>query len=293
MSSLVAAFVIIGTLGSLLVFFLVLHLNRTTGLKNQTTGHSYDGIEEYDNPLPSWWYWKFVLTIIFALGYLAYYPGLGNWEGLSGWTSVGEYEQDQMAADAKYGPIYAQFRDLSLDEVAANPEANNMGRRIFANNCSVCHGADGKGSVGFPNLTDSDWLWGGSDEQITATLMNGRLAAMPPWLDVLGEQGVQEAAEYVLQISGAEGVNEELAKAGQTHYQTLCLACHGPEGKGNQLMGAPNLTDDVWLYGGDRDLIRHNLRYGLNGRMPAFAEKLGADKVHIVAGYVRSLSDEQ
>ncbi|MFN3236080.1 MAG: cytochrome-c oxidase, cbb3-type subunit III [Pseudomonadales bacterium] len=293
MSDLVALFVIVGTLGSLLTFFLVLHFNRTTGNKNQTTGHSYDGIEEYDNPLPSWWYWKFVLTIVFALGYLVYYPGLGNWQGISGWTSVGEYEKDQAAAEAKYGPIYAQFNDLSLDEVAANPEALNMGRRLYANNCSVCHGAEGKGSLGFPNLTDSDWLWGGSDEQIKTTLMQGRIAAMPPWISVLGEQGVQEAAEYVLKISGADGVDEALATAGEAHYQSLCVACHGPNGKGNTLMGAPNLTDDIWLYGGSRDLIRHNLRFGLNGRMPAFAEKLGPDRVHIVAGYVRSLSDEQ
>lgn len=293
MSDLVALFVIVGTLGSLLTFFLVLHFNRTTGNKNQTTGHSYDGIEEYDNPLPSWWYWKFVLTIVFALGYLVYYPGLGNWQGISGWTSVGEYEKDQAAAEAKYGPIYAQFNDLSLDEVAANPEALNMGRRLYANNCSVCHGAEGKGSLGFPNLTDSDWLWGGSDEQIKTTLMQGRIAAMPPWISVLGEQGVQEAAEYVLKISGADGVDETLATAGEAHYQSLCVACHGPNGKGNTLMGAPNLTDDIWLYGGSRDLIRHNLRFGLNGRMPAFAEKLGPDRVHIVAGYVRSLSDEQ
>lgn len=293
MSSLVAGFVIIGTLGSLLTFFLVLHLNRTTGNKNETTGHSYDGIEEYDNPLPAWWYWKFVLTILFGIGYLIYYPGLGNWEGVGGWTSVGEYEQDQMAADAKYGPIYAQFRGFTLDELAANPEALNMGRRIYANNCSVCHGAEGKGSIGFPNLTDNDWIWGGSDEQITNTLLNGRVAAMPPWLSVLGERGIQESAEYVLQLSGAENVDEELAAAGQVHYMSLCLACHGPDGTGNSLLGAPNLTDDIWLYGGERDLIRHNLRYGLNGRMPAFAEKLGSDRVHIVAGYVRSLSNEQ
>jgi cytochrome c oxidase cbb3-type subunit 3 len=293
MSDLVALFVIVGTLGSLLTFFLVLHFNRTTGNKNQTTGHSYDGIEEYDNPLPSWWYWKFVLTIIFALGYLIYYPGLGNWQGVSGWTSVGQYEKEQAAAEAKYGPIYAQFSEMSLDEVAANPEAVNMGRRLYANNCSVCHGAEAKGSLGFPNLTDDDWLWGGSDEQIKTTLMQGRIAAMPPWISVLGEQGVQEAAEYVLKISGAEGVDETLATAGEAHYQSLCVACHGPSGKGNTLMGAPNLTDDIWLYGGSRDLIRHNLRFGLNGRMPAFAEKLGPDRVHIVAGYVRSLSNEQ
>lgn len=292
MSNAVGIFVLVGTLGSLAAFFLILHLNRTVGKQGETTGHSYDGIEEYDNPLPSWWYWKFVLSILFAIGYLIYYPGLGNWEGIGGWTSTGEYEQDQIAAEERYAPIYAQYRDVSLDDIAADPKALNMGRRLFANNCSVCHGADGRGSLGFPNLTDSDWQWGGSDSDIIATLTHGRIAAMPPWIDVLGEQGIQEVAEYTLQLSEAE-VDSELAAAGESHFQTYCLACHGPTGEGNALLGAPNLTDQHWLYGGDKDVIRHNLRFGLNGQMPAFGEKLGADRIRIVAGYVRSLSDER
>lgn len=292
MSSMVSLFVILGTLGSLLAFFLILHLNRKVGKQNETTGHSYDGIEEYDNPLPAWWYWKFVITIIFAIAYLIYYPGLGNFEGVGGWTSIGEYEQDQIAADEKYGPIYAAYRENSLDEIAADETANNMGRRIFANNCSVCHGADARGSIGFPNLTDSDWLWGGSDDDIKNTLLHGRIGAMPGWLEILGEPGVQDVAEYVLQLSSQEA-DASMAERGAAQYQTYCLACHGPEGKGNVLLGAPNLTDDVWLYGASKDLIRHNIRFGMNGRMPAFADKLGEDRVRIVAGYVRSLSDER
>ena len=293
MNELIGIIVLVATLGSLALFFLILHLNRKVGKQGETTGHSYDGIEEYDNPLPAWWYWKFILSIVFALGYLIYYPGLGNWPGIGGWTSVGEYEQDQIAAEERYGPIYAQFAGMPLDEIAADPTALNMGRRIFANNCSVCHGADGGGAVGFPNLTDADWQWGGSDDQILATLTYGRIAAMPPWIDVLGEDGIQEVAEYTLQLSGATEVDADLAAKGATHYQTYCLACHGPDGTGNTLLGSPNLTDDIWLYGGDRDLIRHNLRFGLNGQMPAFDNKLGEDNVRIVSAYVRSLSDER
>ena len=289
MSSTVSFFVIAGTILSLIVFFLILQLNRSVGHSGKTTGHNYDGIEEYDNPLPSWWYWMFVLTIVFAVGYLIYYPGLGNWAGIGGWTSKGEYQKDDAVAEATYAPIFAQYRDMTLDEVAAHPDANKMGRRLFANNCAICHGAAGQGSYGFPNLTDTEWLWGNSDEAITNTLIHGRQAGMPALGAALGEAGVAEVSEYVLQLAGRD-VDEALATSGATHFQLYCAACHGVEGKGNTMFGAPNLTNEIWLYGNSRNRIQHIVRNGRNGKMPAFENKLGADRVHILAGYVRSLA---
>jgi cytochrome c oxidase cbb3-type subunit 3 len=275
MSSTVSFFVIAGTLGSLLFFFLLLHLNKT-GNVGKTTGHIYDGIEEYDNPLPSWWYWLFVLSIIYSLAYLAYYPGLGNFAGFGGWTSTGELEIAAEKADKRYGPIFAKYRDIPLDELAQNVSANKMGRRIFSNNCAVCHGATGEGSFGFPNLTDDEWIWGSENDAIKTTIMNGRDAVMPAWGPILGDSGVAEVGEYVLQIAGRE-VDVALAEKGAVHYQTYCLACHGPEGKGQVIFGAPDLTNEIWLYGNSKARIQHIIRNGRNGQMPAFEFKLGKD----------------
>ncbi len=290
MSTMVSFFVIAGTFVSLLGFFLILQLNRTVGGgTDKTTGHNYDGIEEYDNPLPSWWYWGFMMTIVFALCYLLYYPGLGNWKGLGGWTSVGEYEKDKIIAEEKYGPIFAQYRDESLQSLAENVDANKMGRRLFANNCAVCHGATGEGSLGFPNLTDSEWIWGSDDASIEMTINQGRNAAMPAWGELLGDEGVKEVSEYVMQLAGRD-VRQDLATKGKVHFQTYCIACHGPDGKGQAMFGAPNLTNEIWLYGNSKARIQHTVRYGRNGSMPSFKNKLGSDKVHILAGYVRSLA---
>ncbi len=291
MSTGFSIFVALGTVASLLFFFLLLHLNRNIQNPGQTTGHNYDGIEEYDNPLPAWWYWWFILTIVFAVGYLIYYPGLGNWGGISNWTQIEQLEEAQREADAKYGPIYAQYQSLSLDELVQNDAAMKMGRRIFASNCSVCHGASAEGSFGFPNLTDEEWLWGSEDEDIKNTLLYGRQAAMTAWGDVLGDKGVNEVAEYVVKLSGREA-DEALAAAGETHFNMFCVTCHGAEGKGQKVFGAPNLTNDIWLYGGSRARIEHVVRHGRYGVMPAFKERLGEDKIHILAGYVKSLSAE-
>jgi len=290
MSSAVSWFVIVGTLGSLIIFFLLLHLNKTSGNAGKTTGHSYDGIEEYDNPLPSWWYWKYVLTIVFALGYLAYYPGLGNFEGIGNWTSQGELLADQEKADAKYGPLFAKYQSVSLDELSKDPAATKMGKRIFANSCTVCHGATAEGSFGFPNLTDSEWMWGSDDAALENTILNGRNAAMPGWGPILGDEGVSEVTEYVLSLSGRE-VDSQLAEKGSVHYQLYCLACHGADAKGQAVFGAPDLSNETWLYGNSRNQIEHIIKNGRNGKMPSFKQALGEDKVHIVAGYVKSLGE--
>ena len=291
MSTGFSIFVIVGTVISLIAFFLLLHMNRKIKNPGKTTGHNYDGIEEYDNPLPSWWYWMFVLTIVYAVGYLIYYPGLGNFPGIANWTKVGELEVNMQLADEKYGPIYAQYRDIPLDELSQNPEAMKMGRRIFASNCAVCHGANAKGSFGFPNLTDEEWQWGFDDEDIIATLTHGRNAFMMPWGDVLGDAGVSEVSEYVMQLSGRE-VDTEMATQGEAKFGMFCVSCHGPDGKGNKLFGAPNLTNERWLYGGSKLRIEYVVRHGRNGVMPAFGDRLGSDKVHIMAGYVKSLSSK-
>ncbi len=262
------------------------------GEQGSTTGHVYDdNIEEYNNPLPAWWVYMFVASIVFAIGYLLMYPGLGNYPGILGWSAVGQMEQQIDKAEQKYGPLFAKYADMPVTEVLQHKQAVKMGQRIFANNCAQCHGSDGKGAMGFPNLADEDWLYGGSVEQIKATIVNGRTAAMPPWQDALKDKGIDQVAEYVQSLGGRE-TDPALADAGQKHYQTLCVACHGVDGKGNQALGAPDLTDDVWLYGGSPLMIKHTLRSGRNGRMPAFKDTLSEDKIHLLNAYVYGLSKQ-
>jgi cytochrome c oxidase cbb3-type subunit 3 len=289
MSEAVSIFVTVGVLGGLLAFFLLLQMNRKVNNEGKTTGHKYDGIEELDNPLPAWWYWVFVASIIYGLGYLAYYPGLGNFPGLSGWTSAGQLKEDEQKADERYGPMFAKYMNTPIAELSTLPAAKKMGQRIFASNCAVCHGATAKGSFGFPNLTDGEWIWGDDDAQLKSTILNGRMAVMPPWGEVLGDKGVTEVSEYVLQLAGRTDADSNLAGAGEKHYGTYCAVCHGPQGMGQAMFGAPNLTNELWLYGNSRLNIQDTVRNGRNGQMPAFERTLGPEKSHIVAAYVRSL----
>ncbi len=281
------------TLGSIFGFWWLLEANKkgtkTEGVDTPTTGHAYDGIEEYDNPLPRWWYYLFIITMVFALGYLALYPGLGSYKGLLGWTQEGAWEKSVARAEEKYAPIFAAYAETPVPELAQNTKAMLSAQRIFSNNCAVCHGSAARGAYGFPNLTDDDWLYGGTPEDIKKTLNLGRAGLMTPWGGVLGEEGVNQVAEYVMSLSG-RNVNASLAAAGEPKFKMICAACHGPEGKGNQIMGAPNLTDDIWLYGGSPELIKHTIRNGRNGNMPRQLENLGEDKVHLMTAYVYSLS---
>ncbi|WP_339641900.1 cytochrome-c oxidase, cbb3-type subunit III [uncultured Porticoccus sp.] len=258
----------------------------------QKTGHVYDGIEEYDNPLPAWWFKMFLGTVVFGVIYLVLYPGLGNFGGVLGWTQVGQWEEEVAEAEAKYAPLYEQYSGTPVEELIANPEAMKMSRRLFNNNCAVCHGSDGRGSYGFPNLADNDWLYGGSAEDIKTTLVNGRQGAMPALGGALGEKGVDNVAEYVFKISGREH-DAAKAEAGGQLFATYCAACHGPDGTGNKMLGAPNLTDGIWLYGGSPTLVRHSIRNGRNGNMPAQGDKLKAEKIHLLTAYVYSLSKNQ
>ena len=272
----------------------ILFANRKTsgnGLDSKT-GHAYDGIEEYDNPLPAWWFYMFVITIVFAIGYLIAFPGMGTFKGMLNWSSAGQLQNDAAKADAQYGPLFSKYAGMPIVDVAKDPQALKMGQRLFATNCAQCHGADARGSFGFPNLTDNDWLYGGEPEQIEQTITHGRNGAMPAWESALGNQGVLEVANFVVTLSGRQA-DEKLAQAGKDKFAMYCVGCHGADGKGNIAMGAPNLTDDVWLYGGSPLMIQQTVRGGRNNMMPAWTDRLGAERVHLLAAYVYSLSHAQ
>ncbi len=255
----------------------------------ETLGHEFDGIEEYDNPLPRWWMHLFIATIIFSIGYLALYPGLGNFQGLLGWSSAGQWEEEMAHAEKTYQPVFEKYASLSLEEAAADKAALQIGQRLFANNCAVCHGSAGTGAVGFPNLTDADWLYGSDPQSIKATISNGRMAMMPAWEAVLKEQGVTDVASYVLSLSGRE-VDQAAAARGESMFNSLCTGCHGPEAKGMPIMGAPNLTDNIWLYGGSFDKVVASIAKGRKGEMPAHKDLLSEEKIHLLTAYVYSLS---
>lgn len=282
-------FVVIGTILSLAAALAFLLANRTAG-SGDTTGHVHDGIEEYDNPLPMWWVGMFIITILFAGGYLLYYPGLGNFDGLGGWSSAGQVRQQQQAHDARFAPLYEKLARLSEAELHADRQAQQVGRRLYINNCSTCHGVTAQGASGFPNLTDEEWIWGAGFDNVKAALSNGRQAAMPSWSAALGEDGVEDVTQHVLRISG-QAHDAAAAERGAKQFATFCVACHGPEGRGNPALGAPNLTNDIWLYGGTAEQISYGLRNGRNGRMPAFDDVLDPEQIHILAGYVTSLGN--
>ncbi|WP_207937781.1 cytochrome-c oxidase, cbb3-type subunit III [Pseudomonas sp. 51_B] len=302
MSTFWSTYISVLTLGSLIGLAWLL-LSTRKGQSNSTTdqtmGHSFDGIEEYDNPLPKWWFWLFVGTLMFGAGYLVLYPGLGNWKGIlpgyeNGWTGANEWQKEMEKADAKFGPIFAKYAAMPVEEVAKDPQALKMGSRLFASNCSVCHGSDAKGAYGFPNLTDQDWRWGGDPETIKASIMNGRHGVMPAWVEVIGDQGVADVAAFVLtNLDGRslpEGVKADPVK-GKEIFAGNCVACHGPEGKGTPAMGAPNLTHpQAFIYGSSFAQLQQTIRYGRQGQMPAQADIQGNDKVHLLAAYVYSLS---
>ncbi|CAD5377072.1 Cbb3-type cytochrome c oxidase subunit CcoP1 [Pseudomonas sp. OF001] len=297
-------YVSILTIGTLVVLWWLIFATRKgqrPDTTDQTMGHSFDGIEEYDNPLPRWWFLLFIGTLIFGAVYLALYPGLGNWKGVlpgyeNGWTQVNQWQREMDRADAEYGPLFAKYAAMPVAEVAKDPQALKMGSRMFASYCSVCHGSDAKGSYGFPNLTDSHWRWGGEADTIKTSILGGRHGIMPAWAAVIGEDGVKNVAAYVRSElaglplpAGAEG---DVA-AGQKIFATNCVACHGPQGKGTPAMGAPDLTASAgWLYGSSLTQLQQTIRLGRQGQMPAQQPYLGNDKVHLLAAYVYSLSQQ-
>ena len=284
--------IILTTITIVGITWLLFGNRKKDNAENQTTGHVYDGIEEYDNPLPAWWFFMFTVTIIWGLGYLVAYPGMGKWEGLLGWTQQGQHDAEVAKAEERYRSMRDRYLALPIEEIAFDPAVKKMGQRLFGNHCAQCHGADARGAYGFPNLTDNDWLWGGSPEAIKHTLNYGRQAAMPAWGPVLGDQGIKEMTAYLLRLNN-RSADPALAEAGKQKFGMLCAACHQTDGTGNQLVGAPNLTNGIWLYGGSEADIAHTLRVGRNGMMPLQSSLLSEDKIHILTAYVYGLSNTQ
>jgi cytochrome c oxidase cbb3-type subunit 3 len=266
------------------------HKKAAPGKAVDTTGHQWDeDLAEYNNPLPKWWMWLFWITIVFGLVYLVLYPGLGTFKGILGWTSTGQYQAEQASAEATYGPVFKKYASLEIEAIAKDPQGKAMGERMFLTYCSQCHGSDARGAKGFPNLADGDWLWGGEPQAILASIMEGRNGVMPPMgAAVGGPEGVKEVANYVLSLSGAAH-DARLAEAGKAKF-AACAACHGPEAKGNPALGAPNLTDKVWLHGGSLASISEQIDKGRNNVMPAHKDFLGPERARILAAYVWGLS---
>ncbi|MCP4390170.1 MAG: cytochrome-c oxidase, cbb3-type subunit III, partial [Gammaproteobacteria bacterium] len=219
-----------------------------------------------------WWLGLFYITIAFSGFYLLLYPGLGHFEGLLKWTSKGEYEQEVATMEAKVGPLFARYQETPILNLIKDEDALKIGERLYINYCATCHGSDARGARGYPNLRDGDWLWGGDPQSIKTTIMMGRQAAMPSWEAVLGgERGVDEVTQYLLSLSGRSTI-ADLAEKGKAKFDMFCVACHGPTGTGNIAMGAPNLTDDAWLYGGSINRIAQSIAKGRSGKMPAHGE---------------------
>lgn len=289
-------FVIIITIVSILGCWWLLHWTKGVsdreGEDVDSTGHVWDeNITELNTPLPRWWLHLFNITIIFALIYLAFYPGLGNFAGKLGWTQEAQYEAEMAAAEETQEAIFSKFRDMTPEQLVANAEAREIGGRLYGNNCAMCHGSDGRGAKGFPNLADDDWQWGGSWDQVMVSIKNGRQAMMTPFASVLGDEGTRDVIAYVQQISGQKA-DPEMAAAGQKHFQTICMACHGLDGTGNQALGAPNLTDGIWLYGSNPSDIEYAIVNGRQGKMPAFEGLLNEDKIRLLGAYILGLSED-
>ena len=261
-----------------------------------TTGHVWDeNLQEYNNPMPRWWAWLFYVTVVFALGYLALYPGLGSFQGLLGWSQIGQLHDETQAANAQFGPLYEKYEKLDVAEVAKNPEALAIGQKLFLNYCAQCHASDAGGSPGsegrpgFPNLTDKDWLWGGTPEAIKLSVTEGRRGVMPPFGAALGPESTRDVAHYVLSLSNGK---HDTARAGRgkEKFQQFCVACHRAEGKGNQALGAPDLTDGVWLHGAPEADIVYQITNGRQNQMPSHKDLLSPAKIHLLTAYVYSLS---
>jgi cytochrome c oxidase cbb3-type subunit 3 len=284
----IAAATVVGLALCLILLFVA--SRRTEMAKDNSTGHVWDeDLREMNNPLPLWWMGLFVATVVFAGAYLLLYPGLGGAKGALQWTSAGEYEAEQKSAATEMSAVYAGFSGQPAETLAKDPKAMAIGERLYINNCAACHGSDARGGKGFPNLTDRDWLHGGSHEKIIETITQGRQGNMPPMAAAVGSaQDVRNLANHVLSLSGSPH-NEIDAQAGAAKF-AVCAACHGSDGKGNQALGSPNLTDKVWLHGWGEDAIVAMVTNGKLNVMPAQKGRLTPEQIHVLAGYVWSLS---
>jgi len=285
-------FIIILSLANIAGMVWLLLANGSAVSKDTAAGkttHVWDvDLTELNNPLPRWWFWLFILTVVWGLGYLALYPGLGLYKGTLGWTQGGQHAAEVRAAEALQAPRYARFAGMSLEELSRDPDAMGEARSLFANGCAGCHGSDARGATGFPNLTDNDWLYGNAPESLVATIGAGRIGAMPGWQPVLTDAGVEEVVAWLQSLSGTPA-RPELVQAGAARYNLFCVACHGADARGNPMLGAPNLADTIWLYGGDAESLRVSVGQGRQNQMPAHEALLGKDRVRLLAAYVLSL----
>ncbi len=257
----------------------------------ETMGHVWDeNLEEYNNPMPRWWLNLFYITLFWGLLYLLLYPGLGAFKGLLGWSQLGQYEEEVAAAAAQFGPLFEQYAQIPLPQLVNNEAAVKMGERLFSTYCTTCHGSDARGARGFPNLRDDDWLYGAEPEDLIATLTHGRNGLMPAWGAILETEQITAVTAYVEQLSGRTA-DAAIAARGKAVYDVNCIACHGPDGGGNPLLGAPKLNDDIWLHGGSTTKITESIVNGRNGVMPAHGEFLGPAKIHLLATYVYSFRE--
>jgi cytochrome c oxidase cbb3-type subunit 3 len=284
----IAAATILGLLACLAL--LLIASRGQASSTEDSTGHVWDGdLKELNNPMPRWWMILFIVTIVFSGFYLLLYPGLGSAKGLLGWSSAGAYQAEQAKAGADLGVVYAKYAATPVPELARDPKAMAIGERLFVNNCAACHGSDARGGKGFPNLTDNDWLHGGTPDDIVETITHGRQGMMPPMAAAVGDAAaVSNVADYVLSLSGSPH-DVAAAEAGKAKF-VACAACHGPDGKGNTAIGSANLTDKIWLHGFGKDAIVAMIDNGKTNIMPAQEKRLSPQQIHVVASYVWSLS---
>ncbi len=282
----VIVIVLVSVLGC---WLFLLSQSKATFTPGKATGHVWDEtLEEYNNPLPKWWSWLFVITVVFALVYLALYPGLGNFKGVLGWSSTGQHKAEVDKVDAAVKPLFDKYMAMDVKAVAGDKQAMEMGKRLYLTYCMQCHGADARGAKGFPNLTDGDWLYGGEPDQIKETIANGRMGVMPPHAQ-LGADTIKDLANYVRSLSGLPNDAVRAAKGKEAFTSAGCVGCHGPEATGMHALGAPNLTDKVWLYGSSEATITETITNGRQNQMPAWKEFLGDAKVHLLSAYVLSV----
>lgn len=263
--------------------------SKATFTQGKTMGHVWDeNLEEYNNAMPKWWSWMFYLTVIFSIAYLVLYPGFGKFQGILGWSSAGQHKAEVEKADAQTKPLFDKYLQMDVKAVAADKQAMEMGKRLYMTYCMQCHGADARGSKGFPNLADSDWLYGGEPEKIEETIAAGRMGVMPPHAH-LGGDAVKDLANFVRSLSGLPNDSVRTSKGKEAFTTAGCVGCHGMEATGNQAVGAPNLTDKTWLYGSSEATIIETITNGRQNKMPSWKEFLGDGKVHLLAAYVYSL----
>ncbi|TSD56308.1 cytochrome-c oxidase, cbb3-type subunit III [Variovorax sp. KBS0712] len=289
-SSYVAVASLLSILGCVLLLWLTAR-KRVPSDADNTTGHVWDeDLREANNPLPLWWVGLFVLTIVFSLGYLAVFPGLGSFRGTNDWSSRTEYQQDMVKATQALEPVYARYAPMPLEEVARDPQARAIGERLFMNNCAQCHGSDARGSKGFPNLTDADWLHGGTPDKIVESITKGRIGTMPPAAAMVGTpDDVKNVANYVLSLSG-EPHDSLRAGLGKPKF-AACAACHGIGGVGNPALGAPRLNDRIWLHGYGEAAIVQIINEGKHSAMPAQEGRLTEAQIKLLASYVWGMSN--